>query len=154
MEITLLIKSIAGLILILGFLIFLMISSSKNKKKSKQLKIIKDDTLKATAPQNEPIKIDLESLRAIIKDKESDKYLLKEALELIIKYHGTIPNKLGLRANPAYEIYQDILFTICRHPHTNKNLILYFDKYLSKLNPEYKSDLNDTLMRGLNSRGF
>lgn len=152
MEITLLIKSIVGLVFILGFLIFILILPSRNKKKL-QKELARKKNIKKIAPTKDSMKTDLESLRAIIKDKKSDKHLLKEALELVIKHHGTIQKKLGLRAHPDFEIYKDILFTICRHKNTNKHLILNFDKELGKLNPTYKSDINDALTRGLNSRG-
>ena len=58
-----------------------------------------------------------------------------------------------MRAHPDFDIYMDILFTICRHPNTTKNLILDFDKELERLNPEYKPEINNALAKGLNSRG-
>ncbi|SMP88912.1 hypothetical protein SAMN06314042_11411 [Epsilonproteobacteria bacterium SCGC AD-308-O04] len=152
MEITLLIKSVLGLIFLLGVLIFLMLIPSRNKKKHQKQKTLKKHTAKT--PAIDPMKTDLESLIKIIKDKKSDKHKLKEALELIIKYHGNIHKKLGLRAHPDFEIYKDILMTICRHPHTNKHLILYIDRNLAELNPDYKSNINDALTKGLNSRGL
>lgn len=153
MEITLLIKSIIGLVFVLGFLIFLMIFSSNNKKNRKE-QITLQNTEIASASKTERMKTDLESLRAIIKDKKSDKHTLREALELVIKYHGTIPKKLGIRAHPDFEIYRDIIMTLCRHPNTNKYLVLYLDKNLTELNSQYKVDINDALTSGLNSRGY
>ena len=73
---------------------------------------------------------------------------------MVLKYHGTIHKKLGLRPHPESQIYMDILFSICRHPNANKDIIVNFDKELGKLNPEYKKDLHDAMMRGLNSRGI
>lgn len=115
----------------------------------------------AQAIQKEPVKpeiknglkTDLESLRAVIKNKKTKKETLKEALDLVIKYHGTIHKKLGVRPHPDFDIYMDILFTICRHPNTNKNLIVGFDSALTKLNPDYKKDINEAVTKGLNSRG-
>ena len=149
MEITLLIKSIAGLAIVLGLLIFILILSPDDKKKPQKSK--KKPT--KTSYGHEAMSTELMPLRDIIKDKTSDKHLLKDALELIIKYHGTIHKKLGVRAHPDFEIYKDILFSLCRHPNTDKHLILNFEKELLRLNPEYKSNINDTLTRGLNSRG-
>jgi hypothetical protein len=149
MEITLLIKSIAGLAVVLGLLIFILILSPDDKKKSLKSK----KKPKKTSHQNEAMSTELMPLRAIIKDKTSDKHLLRDALELIIKYHGTIHKKLGVRPHPDFEIYKDILFTICRHPNTNKSLIINFEKELLKKNPEYKSNINDATTKGLNSRG-
>ncbi|NCO02509.1 MAG: hypothetical protein GW906_11905 [Epsilonproteobacteria bacterium] len=147
MEIGLLIKSAMGLIVVLGLLIFLFFLPSKQKV-----------VPVAKAPANgdkkpEQLNTDMESLKAIIKSKHSDAKKLKEALDLVIKYHGTIPKKLGVRPHPGFDIYMDILFTICRHPNTNKNLIVGFDSQLVKLNPEYKKDISDAITRGLNSRG-
>jgi hypothetical protein len=47
----------------------------------------------------------------------------------------------------------DILFAICRHPNTNKDIIINFDKELEHLNPEYKKEINEAIAKGLNSRG-
>jgi len=60
--------------------------------------------------------------------------------------------KLGLRTHPDFDTYMDILFTICRHPNTNKDIIIKFDKELSRLNPEYKKEINEAITKGLNSR--
>ena len=79
---------------------------------------------------------------------------LKEVLDLVIKYHGKIPKKLGLRSHPESQIYMDILFSICRHPNANKDIIVNFDKELGRLNQDYKKDLHEAMMRGLNSRGI
>jgi hypothetical protein len=48
----------------------------------------------------------------------------------------------------------DILFKAARHPNIDKNTIVKFNAALEKLNPEYKKEINDALMRGLNSRGL
>ena len=158
MEIALLIKSIIGLVFILGFLIFVLILPSKKQKEIQRKKEIqRQESIKKAkeknALENEGMKTDLTSLREVIKNKKSDESTLKEALEMVIKYHGTINKKLGVRTHPDFEIYKDILFTICRHPNTNKHLIINFDKELGKLNPSYKAEINDALTRGLNSRG-
>lgn len=138
-----------GLIVILGILIFLLFFSSKKNKTSPQA--VQKNPVK---PQKENgLKTDLESLRSIIKNKQTNKETLKEALDLVIKYHGTIHKKLGVRAHPDFNIYMDILFSICRHPHTTKELIMGFDSALEKLNPDYKKDINEAISKGLNSRG-
>jgi hypothetical protein len=147
MEITLLVKSILGLVAVLGFLIFVLVLPSGSKKKPQK-------PIQNKIPKKEFARTDLEFLRGIIKDKNSDENLLKKTLELIIKHHGKIPKKIAARPHPDFEIYRDILFRVCRHPNTNKHLIVYFDKELTRLNQEYKSNINDTLTRGLNSRGL
>ncbi len=147
MELTLLIKSAMGLLVILGLLVFILVLNSKSKKREiqKSKKVVQEQKVKP--------KIDLEFLRTIVKNRKSTTQELKEALDLVLKYHGTIPKKLGLRSHPKSQIYMDILFSVCRHPNANKDIIINFDKELGRLNVEYKKDLHDAMMRGLNSRG-
>ncbi|MEA3370601.1 MAG: hypothetical protein U9Q40_04615 [Campylobacterota bacterium] len=148
MELTLLIKSAMGLLVLLGLLIFFLVVLPKsNKKKPQEVK-------KVVEPTKEKPKYDMESLRKVVKDRRSSAEELKEALDLVLKYHGTIHKKLGIRPHPESRAYMDILFNICRHPNATKNLIIDFDKELEKRNPEYKKDINDAITRGLNSRGI
>ena len=146
MEITLLVKSVLGLLAILAVLIFIFLLQSKDKKK-------KEIKSKKVTIEKEKERTDLKYLRSIIKNKKSTSKELENALNLVIKHHGKVHKKLGLRAHPDFDIYRDILFTICRHPNANKNIIVNFDNALGKLNPEYKKDINDAITKGLNSRG-
>ncbi len=146
MELTLLLKSAAGLLSLLAILIFLLLQSSKKKRVKKAKKVQEIDTAQKQ-------KTDLAHLKSVIKKRSSSTAELKEALELIIKYHGTIHKKLGQRAHSDFDTYMDILFTICRHPNTNKDIILKFDKDLERINPEYKPEINEAIAKGLNSRG-
>lgn len=143
MEISLLIKTITGLVIILGILIFVLLLPKKIKKtkKTSSKKISKSKT-----------KIDFDSLRHIIRNRMSTTKQLGEALDLIIKHHGNIPAKLGIRVNPQFDGYMEVLVTLCRHPNASKDIILKFDKELVKLNTEYKSEINDAITKGLNSR--
>ena len=145
MDIVLLVKSGVGLLVLLAILIFFMISVPTAKKKKKA---------KPVVPVSNKLNIDFDYLRAIIRNKKSTSQELKETLDLILKYHGTIHTKLGLRAHPDFDMYMDVILHICRHPNTNKDLILKFDKELVSKNPEYKVEINDSLTKGLNSRGF
>ena len=147
MEITLLLKSFAGLVFVLAILIFFLFNNPKAKEKKRKVK--------AEAKQEEEKgNTSLPYLLSIIKNKNSTKEELKSALDLIIKFHGTIHPKLGLRSHPDFDVYGEILLRICRHPNTNKNLILDFDRALETKNEEYKKDINDFLTKGLNSRGM
>jgi len=143
MDIELIIQSVMGLVALLSLLLFLLFTTSKSKSSIK--KIIKKDSKTS-------FKTDLESLRQIVRDKKSQTELLRETLELIIKYHGTIHPKLGIRAHPDFDPYMDILFTICRHPNADKEMIIYFDKALCKINNEYKKEINEAITKGLTSR--
>jgi len=147
MEAELIIKSIIGLVVILAVLMFfLFLEPSKESAKEKKPSIEKYES----DPFKKP---DLTSLVYIIKNKKSDAAELLEAVQLIAKYYGVINKKLGVRPHPDFDIYADLLFTICRHKHTNKDIIIYFDRELGRLNPEYKKEINEAVTKGLNSRG-
>ncbi len=146
MELTLLIQSAMGLLVILGLLVFMLVLAPKSKKKEVAKKALQEQKVK--------LRTDLEFLRTIVKNRKSTADELKEALDIVLKYHGKIPKKLGIRSHPESQIYMDILFSICRHPNANKDIIVDFDKELGRLNTDYKKDLNDAMMRGLNSRGI
>lgn len=146
MDIVLLVKSIAGLSVILVILLALFLYSPKKKAK----KSVKKSYTTPTPPQP---KTDWTTILSIVRKRESTTEELQEALNLILKYHGTIPKKLGIRVNPEFDKYSEVLLRICRHPNTNKNLIVDFDKELERRNPEYIKEINDALTKGLNSRG-
>ncbi|MFK5936837.1 MAG: hypothetical protein QM497_00440 [Sulfurimonas sp.] len=146
MEITILVQSIVGLVIILSILVFLL-SGPFEKKPKKEIKVNKKPS-----PLVIP-KTDMESLRAIVANPESSVKELADALSLVIKYHGTMHIKLGMNAHPDSNIYMDALFKVCRHKNANKEMIVKFNNELEKLNPQYKREINDALMRGLNSRG-
>ncbi|MEN4053693.1 MULTISPECIES: hypothetical protein [Sulfurimonas] len=148
MDIVLLIKSIMGLVVILGILIafFLYTPSGKKKEKKEKKSYIQ--------PSKPKPKHELKDLLAVIRNKHATTEELAEALELIIKYHGHIHPKLGIRTHSDFDIYSEVLLRICRHPNTNKGIIIKFDKELEKLNPDYVREINDSLTKGLNSRGI
>jgi len=119
------------LVIILAILFFTLFSLQKRGKNlSKQTTLTKD------LPT-------LHSLSFIIHNKKSTNLELKKSMEYILKYYGTIQN---------LDIYNDILYQICIHPNTDKNLILTFDKELKKLNPQYKQEINSAISEGLSSR--
>ncbi|QOY54715.1 hypothetical protein HUE87_00245 [Candidatus Sulfurimonas marisnigri] len=149
METELIIESIMGLVAILAFLVFLLFFIPNEEKKKKEEERVESSS--------EPLKqelmpTDLKSLMAIIKDKKSSTQTLGQALDIVIKYHGTVHTKLGIRAHPDFDAYFDILFTLCRHRNADKDIILKFEKALVSLNPDYKEDINEAMTKGLNSR--
>ncbi|WP_297433074.1 hypothetical protein [Sulfurimonas sp.] len=147
MDILLLVKSIAGLSAILVVLLLFFIYTSKNKSKKQKKK------KSYTSPTPPKPKYDWNTLIKSVRNKQATTQELQETLALILKYHGTIPNKLGIRVNPEFDKYSEVLLRLCRHPNTNKDLIIDFDKELEKKNPEYIKEINDALTKGLNSRG-
>lgn len=158
METEFIIKAIIGLIVILAILIFLLfLEPDKEKSKEKESpapEIKKEIEEKPKKEEDSSVNTDLFHLVDIIKNKRSNADTLSEALELVIKHHGKVHKKLGLRPHPDFDIYMDILFTICRHPNANKDMIIIFDRELEKLNPDYKKEINEAIAKGLNSRGF
>jgi len=149
MEITALIKFGTLLILVLGLLIFIFFYSAKKKRHKVQSK--KQHTSSSiTTPK---INTDLDYLRAQIRKQKTSAEELKVLLDLVLKHHGVIHKKLGLRTHPDFDAYTEIMIVLCRHTNTNKNLILNFDRELRRLNPEYSKEINDALTKGLNSRG-
>ena len=147
MDILLLVKSIAGLSAILVVLLLFFIYTSKNKSKKQKKK------KSYTSPTPPKPKYDWNTLLKGVRNKQATTQELQETLALILKYHGIIPNKLGIRVNPEFDKYSEVLLRLCRHPNTNKDLIIDFDKELEKRNPEYIKEINDALTKGLNSRG-
>ena len=133
MDVTWLIVLGFVLVLILALLVFLFFSSLKKK------------SLDAREQKHEKI-LDLKALRAIIKDEKKSSKELKEALDLVLQNYAEIEHNL--------DIYQEIVFNICLHPNTNKNIILNFDRELRRVNPQYKTEINEALTKGLNSRGI
>ncbi len=145
MEVELLLKSFAGLVFILGLLLYFLLSNSKKKTLAKK---------KGKKTKERSIYPTLESLVAIVKDKNSTKVELEEAIDQVLKYHGKIHPKLGMRSHPDFDIYGLIILKICHHPHTDKKIILKFDKELREKNPEYAHEINEFLIKGLDSRGL
>ena len=117
-----------GLILILAILIFFLFQQKKKLKKEKLL---------------EEIIPSFETLLLVIKDTSSTTDKLANSLNTIIEYYGTIDDM---------DIYSDILYKICTHPHTDTSLILKFDKELRKRNPNYKKEINSAISEGLSLR--
>ena len=154
MDITLLVQSIVGLVVILGILLFLFLYLNADKKNKAKKKEAEAERKKLSQSASSSKSYRLEDLLAVIRNKHATTEELSEALEKIIKYYGHIHPKLGLRPHPDFDIYAEILLRICRHPHTNKDIIIQFDRALEKLNPSYIKEINDTLTKGLNSRGI
>jgi len=147
MDIVFLIKILIGLVVIFVLMIlFLLYASKKKSVIAKQNKSEPEEKQEAYPS--------LASLDAIIRDKKSSSEELLEASDFIVKYYGTIHEKSGVHPHPDFYIFGEILFRLCRHPQTNKQIILGFEDVLTKKNPAYTKEINDFLIKGLNSRGF
>ncbi|MBN2816314.1 MAG: hypothetical protein JXQ67_06485 [Campylobacterales bacterium] len=151
MDATLFIQSLLGLISLLAILLFFLLYNFKDKEKT-----VKKDISEEVIAEEKKEKRDtsMEALRKVIRHENTSTEVLKETIELLLKYHGSIHPKLGTRTHPDFDNYAEILFYLGRHKNTNKELLLLFDKGLEERNPEYKKEINDALMKGLNSRGI
>lgn len=146
-EIEILIQSAMGLIAILAILFFILFSSLSTKKKKQKKKIAKKKIEEEKHSQT-----NINYLRSVIKNKDSSTQQLKIALDAILEHHGSISEN-GTKKNLAdFDIYMEIIFRLCRHPHVNKDLILSFCLELERKNPMYVSDINKIMFKGLTSR--
>jgi len=146
MQVTSLVQSILVLVIILIILVILLVLSFKSRAKKAQKKIENQKVEKRP-------EIDFVKLRKVINNKKSNKEELQNAVDLVLKYYGTMHEKLGMRAHPDADVYMVMLFQLCRHPNTDKKIILSLNNGLEKQNPSYVKEINDALMKGLNSRG-
>ena len=148
MDIELIIKSVVGLIVLLTLLVIVFILPAKAKKKKVEAK--KSPT-KSAPPKEEVLPFD--ELRSIVRRKSSTTEDLQKAVDQIVKHYSKIHPKMGIRTHPDFDKYVDLIVHLVRHRNTNKDLILKLDRALTKNNPDYKAELNDTLTKALNSRG-
>lgn len=128
MELEFLLKAFSFLILILGILLYLLLTNSRKKRE----KIVEN------APPS------FESLVDKIKNRKTSNKQLLESIEDILTYYGTIHSNL--------DIYGLVIIRLCKHPNIDKKIILKFDRELSSKNPDYSREINTFLMQGLNSR--
>ena len=149
MDKTALIIVMMVLLVVLVILVFAYAYTRAAKKKS-ELRAKKS----AAQPRNAKQPRSFEELRSVIKNKRSIASELQEALDELLLHYGTIERKLGVRPHPDFDRYMEILFTICRHPNTNKDIVVSFDKRLAEKNPDYRREIDDALQRGLSSRGM
>ncbi len=143
------IASVLMLLIVLIIVVFLIIRSNQEDS-DRKAKAVSNST-KVLSPEPK-IPHDFESLRKIIKNKKSTALQLSEALDLIIKYHGEIHPKLGIRTHPEFDNYIDVIIRLCRHPRADSKMVVKFDKELRAKNPTYEKDINDAITKGLNSR--
>jgi len=96
--------------------------------------------------------INLQTLRKIIKNPESTTKELKDAVDIVIEKYGNISKKVQFQISPEFDVYYEMMYMLCANPNTNKNIILYFDKELSRRNPDYKQEIAEAMQKGLSSR--
>ncbi|MFT5660767.1 MAG: hypothetical protein ACI9TV_001409 [Sulfurimonas sp.] len=134
MDISLLIQFFVILVIILGVLLLFFFRLMKAKKNRLQ---------NAKKTKKKTNSMDLKTLRDTLKDKKLSITQLQETMDLIIKEYGDIDD---------YSLYADIILRMTHHPSANKEIIISFDRELSKLNPHYASSISHSVTNGLSSR--
>ena len=148
MDKTTLILIMNGLLIVLLLLVITFVFARSGKKAPKKPAVSKPQTAVKKRVRS------FEELKAAIKDKKSSARTMQEALDELLEHYGTIEKKLGIRPHPDFGRYMEILFIICRHRNTNKDIIVDFDRRLAEKNPDYRKEIDDALQRGLSSRGL
>jgi len=131
-------------IILLILVIIYTAEPSTNKKKKK---VAPTPTIRIKARS-------FDVLYEIIKNKSTSNYDLRVASEELLDNYISITPKLGMRPHPDFDKYATMIMSLCRHPNTNKDIILNFDKKLQQANEEYKADIETYLAKGLSSRGL
>jgi len=144
MEVINLIILIVALAIILGILIFLYVYRP-SKKKALHVKREQRDQ-EVSIPT-------FSKLVEVLKKNTSSIEELQKSAELILKHYGTIKPKHGISPDKDFKRYAEVIFAISKHPNTNKELVLMFDRELSKRNPGYQREIDEMLNRGLSARG-
>ena len=144
MNSTLLLGLMIALLVVLIALVLIFTSEPKAKKAAKK-KVEQAVTNKPRIPS-------FDELRAVFKSKSSSSDDLMEAYQLIVKHHGLIKDKLGIRVNPHFDRYMDLIFSMTRHKSANTKMIIGFEKELTAKNPKYEREIADAFNRGLSSR--
>ena len=123
------------LIVILAILIFFLLKVVKKKKFQKERE--KNKAKKKTKA------VTLEDLRDKMKDKNLSSKELKDILDAVLQEYGIIED---------FTIYMDIIVRMTRHKATNKDIIIAFDKELSRLNPKFAVTISNSVTNGLSLR--
>ena len=139
MDVTTLIMTLTGLLGVLLVLVLIYIFARTPSKEPAK-----------AAPEATPRKAPealrtLEVLEAVIRDRSSSKEELRSAVEAIGRHYGKIHATTLAR-------YSRIIMSLCRHPQTDKTIIVSFDKVLRQQNPGMRQELDLALRKGLDSR--
>jgi len=142
LDIVLIVKSLVGLVALLGILIMLLLYKSKKQEIS-----IKE---KASKPKM----MSFEQIMRVVRDRKSTSEQLEEAVNTLLKRYPKIPPKHGIRLDNAFYNYSEIMVRLCRHPNITKEILLRYDQELIKCNPKYQKEIDDVFSKGLQSRGM
>jgi hypothetical protein len=139
-----LILSIGGFSLLLFILVAALVMRSKNKNSKKDKKSSKPISTKPVPS--------FEKLKSKLKDKALSSKELKEVLDDIIEFHGKIKAKKDYMPSEDFKRYMEVIFILCRHPKTTKDLIRGFEKSLASKNSTYAKEIDKAVTNGLKAR--
>ncbi len=133
---------------VLGLLIFLYVYRPAQRRKAAAVMQAKNP--KRVLHSREIPTFD--TLLLQIKNRRSEEMELREAAELIIRHYGTIEPKHGVVPNKDFKRYGEAIYAISAHPNTSKEVVVMFDRELSRRNPSYAREIEEMLNRGLSAR--
>lgn len=141
MDITTLILTMAGLLGVLLVLVLIYVggSSSTPTPVSASEEPVSESKASA-APRG------FDALEAVVLNRKSSKEELRDATLGIARQYGKIYATTLTR-------YTRIIVALCRHPQTDKRIIVDFDRALRDQNPNLKTEIDMALKKGLDSRG-
>lgn len=145
MDVTTLILALTGLlgILLVLVLIYIFARAPKEKPQTAAPKSAgKSEAAPRKAPEGVPT---LDALEAVVFNRSSSKEALRSAVEAIGMHYGKIYATTLNR-------YMRIIMSLCRHPNTDKTILVNFDKTLRQQNPGMRQELEMALKKGLDSR--
>ena len=142
---------IGVLLIVLMILVLMLISRSSAPRRPKPGKTDKTLNPEPVKPVRRHAR-SMEELLKVLQKKSSTADDLRNALEEMLRVYGKITPKLGIRAHPDFELYMLAIMLICRHRNTTKEIVLNFDRELTRKNPEYKREINEAISKGLNAR--
>ena len=141
MDVTTLILTMAGLLGILLVLVLIYVGGSSSKPAP-----VSVSPEPAADPKAPAAPRGFDALEAVILNRKSSKQELRDATLAIAKQYGKVYATTLTR-------YTRIIVALCRHPQTDKRIIVDFDRALRDQNPNLKTEIDMALKKGLDSRG-
>jgi len=139
MDITTLILAMAALLGVLFVLVLLYTSKGRSPKSEPVSPSLQEPYRAAARPRT------FDELEAVILDRKSSKEQLRDAsAEIGSRFARVYATTLGR--------YSHIIVALCRHPKTDKDIVVAFDRALREANPNLRQELDAALQKGLNSR--
>ena len=137
---------VMNLLLLLGALLLLLLLLVIIYLLNRSREVSKRPPAEKGAQPQESGLATFDALEAVILDQQSSKAELSRAVDAICRHHGTI-------RTATLERYLRLMVALCRHPRTDKSIVIALDRGLQGQNPNFSQELEAALRKGLNSRG-